>query len=681
MILQTNRKSHLEKNIEKIEGIYMEFKNIESLYDFTEKFAGAKSISELEAALVKNSYFSDSPEEAKKPFDQAQWAELLAADPTYQGGDKVGSYTLWLIRTFKTQPDKIAEDGEKAKNYLEIFNTMKNRQEFTSSKRIEDYKSIQDLFKAIEPWFGKSEDELQSADQYKREVDQAEDEIEKQFEDDQWLVVTPLTAEASCKWGAGTQWCTASRNRNYFEDYNSRGPLYICINKTSDSKYQFQKESGSFMDSSDSKIDVDSFIHSIEDKEFLKWLVEIFDGEIGEESVSIDLWGWLTSHIGSSRNSLSPKFVYSVISGEHDGGYSMDNYNHLNPRDVIGKISDYNLNIIVNIIEKNYNQDVRKWDEIIDYEDIKSAITTAYQQAQSDADNVEMYDDIKCQVENISGGVVDGDVILITLGNTDDIKYYKNYAESLIRDNINESHDEGDGVSIEEPYNGWSGTMDREFFNEVLSNELSEITVESQEYKEKQEGQQFLFNEENEPTVNYAKVSSLNNLIEHYKENGPQLPGSPLEDDDFNVDAIPREELAKGLDVEREHTTDNDIAFEIEVGHEKEMQDKGLPLDYYLDHLIPMEEKMDKMARVNDPLFNEYVHIIQNVVTHGNKFKAIKENHSNIYVIYPEEMQEARELARDEDEFKEFEDMLYNIIDVFTPEQLGAKVSDEERYF
>ena len=82
------------------------------------------------------------------------------------------------------------------------------------------------------------------------------DSTEYLYEDDDWLIVSPKSYEASCYWGKDTQWCTATRSsRIYYDRYTERDKLYININKKSGEKYQFHFESGSFMDSKDMTID------------------------------------------------------------------------------------------------------------------------------------------------------------------------------------------------------------------------------------------------------------------------------------------------------------------------------------------------------------------------------------------------------------------------------------------
>jgi len=53
----------------------------------------------------------------------------------------------------------------------------------------------------------------------------------KLFENDEFLLVIPLTFEASCKYGAGTKWCTTSKdNDDMFKKHNRMGSLgYVII--------------------------------------------------------------------------------------------------------------------------------------------------------------------------------------------------------------------------------------------------------------------------------------------------------------------------------------------------------------------------------------------------------------------------------------------------------------------
>jgi len=53
----------------------------------------------------------------------------------------------------------------------------------------------------------------------------------KLYEDEQYLVVAPITTEASCYYGQGTKWCTSSKRQNQFENYIEDGTLFYVIDK------------------------------------------------------------------------------------------------------------------------------------------------------------------------------------------------------------------------------------------------------------------------------------------------------------------------------------------------------------------------------------------------------------------------------------------------------------------
>ncbi len=95
---------------------------------------------------------------------------------------------------------------------------------------IQQYNSIDDLQAAISLIELKEMDKEMAA------------QVVKTFEDDTWLVVRPLTFESSCKYGAGTKWCTtASSEPQHFHRYWSRGALIYIINKKTGYKVATQR--------------------------------------------------------------------------------------------------------------------------------------------------------------------------------------------------------------------------------------------------------------------------------------------------------------------------------------------------------------------------------------------------------------------------------------------------------
>jgi hypothetical protein len=63
-------------------------------------------------------------------------------------------------------------------------------------------------------------------------------EIRIIFENEGWVFLSPLTMESSLTYGAGTKWCTASKNnKEYFYRYSKNGVLCYVISKLSGDKY------------------------------------------------------------------------------------------------------------------------------------------------------------------------------------------------------------------------------------------------------------------------------------------------------------------------------------------------------------------------------------------------------------------------------------------------------------
>lgn len=88
-----------------------------------------------------------------------------------------------------------------------------------------------------------------------------EGQVIKEYEDDKWLVVRPLTFQASSKYGASTRWCTTyQKEKQYFEKYWQYGILTYFINKTTGYKFAGYKslkdgDELSFWNAEDSRVD------------------------------------------------------------------------------------------------------------------------------------------------------------------------------------------------------------------------------------------------------------------------------------------------------------------------------------------------------------------------------------------------------------------------------------------
>jgi hypothetical protein len=107
-------------------------------------------------------------------------------------------------------------------------------------------------------------DELRSAitlASMKELTKELEGQVIKEYEDDKWLVVRPLTFQASSKYGASTRWCTTyQKEKQYFEKYWQYGILVYFINKVTGYKfagYKSLKDGNelSFWNAEDNRID------------------------------------------------------------------------------------------------------------------------------------------------------------------------------------------------------------------------------------------------------------------------------------------------------------------------------------------------------------------------------------------------------------------------------------------
>lgn len=169
--------------------------------------------------------------------------------------------TKWVLSCFKRNPANTMRDihtlrSEQGRGALDRFERLVSRQMISGNDAdLNRFKSIAELIDFVYEY---DENEIfrRTTGEWSKAIKNAKNDIKKFYEDDTWLVVIPLSMDASCYWGNGTEWCTATRNEedNYFDRYNDEGPLIILINKENGEKYQFHFESDSFMDKKDTKI-------------------------------------------------------------------------------------------------------------------------------------------------------------------------------------------------------------------------------------------------------------------------------------------------------------------------------------------------------------------------------------------------------------------------------------------
>ena len=136
-------------------------------------------------------------------------------------------YTDWVLKNLDPDTRSLETDVDVAVELIKEFDKLQSQLE---KRDINQYKSFFDLDKAL------------IIPRQKQQQKEDENKIKKIYEDSVLLVVRPLSLEASCKYGAGTRWCTTQRGQSYFENHTAPGKaLYYVIMKNFDKSNKFYK--------------------------------------------------------------------------------------------------------------------------------------------------------------------------------------------------------------------------------------------------------------------------------------------------------------------------------------------------------------------------------------------------------------------------------------------------------
>ena len=168
---------------------------------------------------------------------------LLRIDPTVVQNSRglfVGRYGVWIGNMYANGSIKLGDIPE-LKSALVTYD--KNKSQLPN---IKDCKSLSELIE----WVKDLSDDFKPV----RKQSDAKENLEKVYEDNEWVVYVPHSHAAARRGGEGTHWCTASENDYYYNYYSKDGPLYINIRKSDGAKFQFHFESDQFMDSDDEHI-------------------------------------------------------------------------------------------------------------------------------------------------------------------------------------------------------------------------------------------------------------------------------------------------------------------------------------------------------------------------------------------------------------------------------------------
>ena len=167
------------------------------------------------------------------------------------------------------------------------------------------YKNINDLSQAISLAQMKSVDKEMAS------------HVVRVFEDDEWLVLRPLTFASSCKYGAATKWCTTSTSEpQHFHRYWNRGALIYILNKqtgykVATQKYYDEDDRSTLWNAADREVnwadvDVPAYIFEEVKKEINKKIsnVELCDKEL-QEKVMIECFPMREKYPAVDVNNLN----------------------------------------------------------------------------------------------------------------------------------------------------------------------------------------------------------------------------------------------------------------------------------------------------------------------------------------------------------------------------------------
>lgn len=187
----------------------------------------------------------------------AEFYQIICSDTvsTNLEREKLGMYAKWLLVRYRKN-QLLLEDLYKTYEYFPVFDRLRLSNRLTV-KDINKYKSLAEIYEAINPFL---EQELEAS---KGELERLikKNQAIKLYEDERFIVIHPKTHSAGVLYGRGTRWCTTSPDTQIFENYNSKGKLYIIIDKERKRKYQFHFETDSFADESDKLLPITFFNH------------------------------------------------------------------------------------------------------------------------------------------------------------------------------------------------------------------------------------------------------------------------------------------------------------------------------------------------------------------------------------------------------------------------------------
>jgi len=152
-------------------------------------------------------------------LDKIYYDEIVPGSASINPNHK---YLDWISKNWSPTDVEGNEVTHNLKEILLAVSKFDTQNQRLKIKDLNQYKNLDQLF-----------DTLQKLGQTARRTVEISDEVDRIYEDNRFVVVVPKTHKSSCYYGAGTKWCTASKDTDsHFSNYKSSGELYYIIDKT-----------------------------------------------------------------------------------------------------------------------------------------------------------------------------------------------------------------------------------------------------------------------------------------------------------------------------------------------------------------------------------------------------------------------------------------------------------------
>jgi len=189
-------------------------------------------------------------EQKIRDFVDTKIEQIEQADPTPNK-----QYTEWLIRRYIDRSILRFEDILSTwADLLHEYHRLKIRRmlppELMDINRFKTESDLSKLHKEVLEIFYNTDEkeEIQKGDA--KEI----------LNNSEVRIIIPQDQDAACYYGQGTQWCTAAKKNNMFDEYHDQGRIFIVMPKNpkySGEKYQLHFCTGNFMDETDSPVPLD----------------------------------------------------------------------------------------------------------------------------------------------------------------------------------------------------------------------------------------------------------------------------------------------------------------------------------------------------------------------------------------------------------------------------------------